>query len=331
MALVSVPKLLLAPMVELSHRALRELIAGFGGCERYYTEMVSASGYLHGNRFDQWFTDTAPKPENTAVQFFDSRADAIIDACKKLYDERAANGISLGGVDLNFGCSAPFIERSGGGVYWMKDPQKAASLVAKLKKLFPGLVLSAKIRLGYEESLEILGNFCIGLEEAGLDYLVVHPRLKHEKFRRKGRWHYVARLAELIKIPLIGNGDIRSFQDYKKAMDKYKPSGIMIGREAARQPWLFSLINAKEKDAEFRIHVNIMESGIKMLELIKKCLPEEFYLSRAKRFFFYFCDNLSFSHHLRFAIQNSTSMDQIESLWLSYFKELPADISRVFL
>lgn len=320
---------MLAPMVELSHSAFRELVDSFGGCDRYYTEMISASGYLSPSLYDNSFLDPRPRPEITAVQFFDSKPKQIIKAAEKLVLERRASGQALGGIDLNFGCSAPFIERTGGGVYWMKDPLKAAALVASIKTQSPDLLLSAKIRLGYEESIEKLCNFCIMLEKAGLDYLVVHPRLKHEKFRRKSRWSYIAMLTEQLRIPVIGNGDICSYSDYKKAMESFKPSGIMIGREAVRQPWIFAVIKSKDSDPNYSYCADILETGLKMLDLIIKMLPEAYYLSRAKRFFYYFCDNLSFGHHIRYAIQNALSLEQIKTLWLSYFIEVPSDKTRV--
>ena len=149
---------MLAPMVELSHRPLRELVAGFGGCDRYYSEMTSAAGYLAGSPFDEWFLDPQPCPEQTVMQLYSPDAQRMALATERLVRERLAQGVAVGGVEANFGCSAPQIERIGGGVKWMKDPEGAAQMIRGMRKAAPDTVLSAKMRLGYEESLEALKN-----------------------------------------------------------------------------------------------------------------------------------------------------------------------------
>jgi len=317
--------LLLAPMVELSHRPLRELIHSFGGCDRYYTEMTSASGYLARSPFDQWFMDSEPAPEKTVVQLFDSELEPLAQAAARLFEERKASDTPLGGIDANFGCSAPLIEKAGGGVSWMKDARRAASLIAALKAAAPGVPISAKLRLGYEESEAALIEFCLALEGAGADYLVVHPRLKSEKFRRTGRWGYVRAVAEALHIPVVGNGDVRSPDRFAAAMDEYGAAGAMIGREAVRRPWIFALLRGKEANPSFELAVDIEKIGLRMLSSIKTMLPLPFHSSRARRFFYYYCDNLSFGHHLRYAIQNLRDLDEMERQFRQYFMDVPAE------
>lgn len=317
--------LLLAPMVELSHRPLRELIDSFGGCDRYYTEMTSASGYLARSPFDHWFMDSEPSPDKTVVQLFGSEIEPFAQAAARLYEERKESHTPLGGIDANFGCSAPLIEKAGGGVSWMKDTNKAAGLIAALKAAAPGVPISAKLRLGYEESGEALLEFCLALETAGADYLVLHPRLKSEKFRRSGRWGYVKAVAEALHIPVVGNGDVRTPERFAAAMDEYGAAGAMIGREAVRRPWIFALLRGKEADPDFELVINIEEIGLRMLASIKELLPLPFHSSRARRFFYYYCDNLSFGHHLRYAIQNLRDLDDMERQFRQYFVEVPAE------
>ena len=325
MSILAPRALILAPMVELSHRALRELIASFGSCDRYYTEMSSASGYLAHAPFDHYFMDSEPSPATTAIQLFDSEVKPLANAASWLASERREAGIPLGGLDANFGCSAPHIEKSGGGVSWMKDTSKSATLIRALKAAAPAVPISAKLRLGYEESETALVEFCQALAEAGADYLVIHPRLKNEKFRRSGRWAYVKAVSKALNIPVVGNGDVRSPERYRAAMDDFGAAGVMIGREAVRRPWFFALIRGKEADSSFELKVGIEETGIRMLALIRQHLPVPFHLSRARRFFFYYCDNLSFGHHLRFAIQNAPDLVTIERLFRDYFDEVPAE------
>jgi tRNA-dihydrouridine synthase B len=317
--------LLLAPMVELSNRPLRELIASFGSCDRYYTEMTSASGYLANSPFDRWFMDSEPEPAQTVVQFFDSEIEPIARAAARLYKNRQDSGTELGGIDLNFGCSAPQIEKAGGGISWMKDANRAATLMRAVRAVAPDVPASAKLRLGYEESEDALIDFCMAMQEAGAAYLVIHPRLKHEKFKRTGKWSYVRTVAKALKIPIIGNGDIRSLEKYNAALNEFGAAGVMVGREAVRRPWFFALLRGKEADPSFRMEIPLEQIGLKMLSLIRQHLPQPFHLSRARRFFFYYCDNLSFAHHLRYAIQNADGLETVERLFRAYFEEVPAD------
>jgi len=321
--------LMLAPMVELSHRPLREIVESFGGCDRYYTEMTSAPGYLANSPYDRWFLDGSPRPDITAVQLYGSEPGPLLAAAERLARERLEQGIPLGGIDLNFGCSAPHIERTGGGVRWMKDAARAAALVDSIKRALPAIALSAKLRLGYEESATELLGFCRGLESAGADYIVIHPRLKHEKFRRTGRWEHVGELSRELSIPVIGNGDIRTTRGYREALERYGAAGVMVGREAIRRPWFFHLARAQDSNHDYALEVDIERIGLRMLELIELLLPQSFHLSRARRFFFYYCDNLSFGHHLRYAIQNASSLPDIRRLFTAYFDEVPAERTRV--
>ena len=317
--------LMLAPMVELSNRPLRTLMEQWGGCDRYHTEMCSASAWLANTAYEKWFLDTQPAPEKTVVQFYATKVDDIPRAAARLRDEKVAEGAPLAGIDINFGCAAPHIERSGGGVYWMKQADASAELVAKTRQAIPELALSAKLRLGYEDSPQDLLAYCKLLADAGLDYLTLHPRLKNEKFRRQSRWSNVRFLAENLPIPVIGNGDIRSPEDYRKAMQNWQPAGIMLGREAIRRPWLFALIRGKEQNPDFSLHIDMEACALQMINLIRQHLPTVFHISRARRFFLYFSENLSFGHHLCFKIQNALSLSAMEDHLRSYFREVPAE------
>ncbi len=312
-------------MVELSHRPLREMIASFGSCDRYYTEMTSAAGYLAHSPFDRWFTDSEPEPGRTVVQLYASEPGPMIETASRLAQERRLSGIPLGGLDANFGCSAPQIEKAGGGVSWMKDAKRAASMLAGIKSAAPGIPLSAKLRLGYDDAREALVDFCLGLQEAGADYLVIHPRLWNEKFRRKGRWDSVRAVAEALAIPVVGNGDVRDYEGCRNAFDEFGVAGVMIGREAVRRPWIFSLLRGKEANPSFEMTVRVEDVGLGMIESIRALLPRSFHVSRARRFFFYYCDNLSFGHHVRYAIQNCDDLDGMAALFAAYFVEVPSD------
>ena len=316
--------LLLAPMVGLSHRPLRELVLGFGGCDLAYTEMTSAAGYLSGAPYDRYFLDTGPEPGRAVLQFYAVDAPRMIQAARK-----AARELPAAGLDLNFGCSAPHIEKAGGGVSWMKDPGAARDLVARVRDARPEGGLSAKLRVGYDEDYGRLRDFCGGLAEAGADWLVLHPRLRSEKLRRTGRWDYVRRLGEDLEVPVVGNGDIQGPEDHAARVRECRPAGIMLGREAVRRPWVFALIRGLERDPGFRMTVDLAGTAETALRLMEEHLPPEFHISRARRFFYYYCDNLSFAHHIRWKIQNAPDLKAVRQALEEYFEEVPGDREKV--
>jgi tRNA-dihydrouridine synthase len=162
-----------------------------------------------------------------------------------------------------------------------------------------------KLRIGYDDDYGRLRDFCGALEESGADYIVLHPRLKSEKLRRSGHWDYVRRLGTDLRIPVLGNGDVRSFETWEERTSSFCPAGVMVGREAVRRPWFFALLRGRKSDPGFSPLRRYRRNREKALDLIEEHLPPEFHLSRARRFFFYFCDNLSFAHHIRWKIQNA--------------------------
>jgi tRNA-dihydrouridine synthase len=206
----------------------------------------------------------------------------------------------------------------------MREPGRARELVALARSAWPR-ALSAKLRIGPEEDYGALRDFALGLVEAGLDFLALHPRLEDERFRRKSRWDYVTRLAEELPVPVLGNGDVRSFSEWKRRREEARPAGIMIGREAARRPWIFALIKGKAADPAFELSVDLRATAARFLDLVETRLPPDFHLSRARKFFFYYADNFSFAHHIRWKLQNAPDLPAMRALLDEYLREVPGD------
>jgi tRNA-dihydrouridine synthase B len=325
--------LILAPMVALSHRALRELVLEFGGLDLAYTEMASAGAAVSGAIYEDCYLDAGPDPAKVVYQLYTTKAERLPEALAML-SERHASGMPRGaseeagspvfGADINFGCSAPQITRAGGGAAWMREPERAFELVRSARAAWDKS-LSAKIRLGQEEDYERLADFVRGLADAGIDYVTLHPRLEGQKFKRQGRWDFVARLASEMSIPIVGNGDIRGWLDYRRRVEETRPAGIMIGREAARRPWIFALIRGKESSEDFALEVDLRAVAYRMLELIETRLVPDFRLTRAQRFFFYYADNFAYAHYIKWKLVNAPDLAAMRRELEAYFEEMPGD------
>ena len=307
---------LLAPMAELTHRALRELIEDFKmPPDEYFTEMISAGALITGGPFEAWYLDGGPRPEKLVYQLLGADEDRLALAAA-LLDQKECLGI-----DINMGCSAPIITRTGAGVRWMADIDRAAALIRRLRHQ-TSRRLSVKLRIGLSDDFEYLVRFCRRLEEEGLDRITLHPRTAREKFKRRARWEYISALRKELRIPLAGNGDISSAEEMLARSEEC--DAVMIGRLAVRRPWVFAEANGiREKGlATVALDIDLEGIGLRFLELLARYQPPEFYLSRVRRFFSYFCDNLKWAHHVKTLLNRETDLLGIERVWRKYFAEL---------
>ena len=301
---------LLAPMAEISHRALRELIEDFGGCDSYFSEMISAGALLAGGPLEKWYIDAGPKPEKLVFQVVGADSAQISRAAAFL------DRIECAGIDINMGCSAPVIRKTGGGAAWMKDIDRAGELISLVRSMVKRR-LSVKLRIGYKDDFEFLARFCRRLEAEGTELITLHPRTVMEKFKRLARWEYVAALRKELKIPVAGNGDIASAQELvRRAAGPC--DGVMVGRAAVRLPWIFAQARATSGDSS---GPNLEETGLRFLELLARYQPPEFHVSRALRFFGYFCDNLKWGNYLKNQLNREGTLSGIEQVWKKYFIE----------
>jgi tRNA-dihydrouridine synthase len=289
-------------MAELSHRALRELVESFGPADEYYTEMISAGAFVNGGPFEAWYTDGGPCPERLIYQLVGSDEDQLLRAVTLLGQKECL------GIDINMGCSAPAITRTGAGVRWMADIDKAAALIRRLRP-HTTRRLSVKLRTGLSDDFEYLVRFCRRLEEEGLDLITLHPRTAKEKFKRRARWDYVSALKKELHIPLAGNGDIASAEEMLKRSEEC--DAVMVGRLAVRRPWVFAEAGIKARSEEAvstDVAIDIEETGLRFLELLSRLQPPEFHISRARRFFSYFCDNLKWGNHVKNLLNRETTL-----------------------
>jgi tRNA-dihydrouridine synthase len=311
--------LILAPLAGLSTPALRCLVKDFGGCDLYFTEMISAAALLQAGPYERFYINPAPEPEKLVYQLVSA------DAQKAAAAAAALDELPGFGVDFNMGCSAPQIVRAGAGIAWMKDASRARRLIADMRGRLKHKTLSVKLRAGFEDDFEYLLSFCRGLVEEGVDFITLHPRIKKEKFSRIARWDYVTALKAELSLPVVGNGDVRSFNDYLLKKERYRPDGLMIGRAAVRAPWFFAFLRKKENDPLFEMKVDLVEVAEKFLRILPDCQPADFLESRSKRFFSWFCQNMLFGHKLLMTINNTSGFEGIKKAVLDYFPKHPEE------
>jgi len=311
-------------MAEISHRALRELIEGFGGCDEYFTEMISAPALLAAGPFEKWYIDNGPCPEKLVFQLVGSDSAQIAGAAALL------DPLECRGIDLNMGCCAPLIRKTGGGIAWMASVDRAGELVKAVRKQV-NRRLSVKLRIGFTENFDYLVSFCRRLESEGAELITLHPRLAKEKLKRLARWDYVGALKKELGIPVAGNGDIADAEGLLLRA-KGPCDAVMVGRAAIRQPWIFAqgkgtgnreqgTGNGDAEGARRSEQSLIFDTGLQFLELLSRWQPPEFQISRARRFFGFFCDNLKWGNYLKNLLNREETLSGLERVWKEYFKE----------
>ncbi|MBW2072052.1 MAG: tRNA-dihydrouridine synthase family protein [Deltaproteobacteria bacterium] len=314
------PPLLLAPMAGLTHTAFRQLVAGFGGCGLFYTEMLSARALPHESPSSSPWLKRNHREKPIMYQLLVTRPEEIAPAIHKVEMSGAD------GIDLNMGCTAAAIIKRGGGVALMKDTSRAQKIVAAARRA-TSLPLTAKIRLGYASQAAHLTEFARMLEDTGVDALVVHARFKEDRLKRPARWQHIGNLRATLGIPIIGNGDIDS---PAAALRMFRETGchaVMIGRAVARRPWLLQRIAAELFDFPCdNLQIDHAAVYNRFISLLQASLPPEYQFPLLKQFTFYFARNYSFGHTLWRLVQKAPSLDEARIVANKFFnteKPLP--------
>ncbi len=324
-------KLILAPMAAISHSALRMLIADFYEPSEYFTEMIHAPSAISGGNFEKWYFRVNPSPDKLVWQITSPEYFSAVKAVPLLLNYGGF------GIDLNMGCCAPQIVRTGAGFAWMQKPlPEVASFVRSVKKAIlkyesscqhnensciqnkqKKIRLSVKLRLGETDDYSCLLKFSEMLADEGVDLITLHPRTQKQKLSRPCSYEPIARLAEDLSIPVYGNGDIDSFKKFETVVPKYPCAGWMLGRAAVQKPWVFKEIALQGKP----FSVDLQKTALKFIEYLKEEQPADFYISRAQRFFSYFCDNFKYSHFIKSKILNAKNIDEMQEKISEYFIE----------
>lgn len=311
------PPLLLAPMAGLTHTALRQIIAGFGGVGLLSTEMLAAKRLPAENpAISPYLVRTAPE-KPLSYQLLVSRPEEIAQAVDVLHKAGAD------AVDLNLGCPAPAVNKMGAGIRLMELPDQVRLIVAEARKRTP-LPLSAKIRLGIEPDERKLKAFCEMLQDEGIDFLSVHARFKQESFARTPRWEAVSKIKDWLAVPVIVNGGIFSVRDAEDCLNASGADGLMIGRAAAAMPWLFAEIARQvfgSPVAEQEICLPALYSSF--TDLLTLHFRPEHRLGRLKEFTHYFAKNYQFGHYLASRVQSSHSLEEAQERALDFFDKSP--------
>jgi nifR3 family TIM-barrel protein len=223
---------LLAPLAGVTNLPFR-LLAREAGCAMVFTEMVSAEGLARRCPHTLPYLQSAPAERPLSVQLFGTSPAAVAEAAALV----EASGADA--VDINFGCAVRKVARSGAGVGLMRTPEAAAALLTAVRKAVR-IPLTIKLRSGWERSGRQALEIGALAEACGVDAVILHPRTAAQKFGGRADWTLIAALKHRLRIPVIGNGDVRSAEDAFRMIAETGCDGVMIGRRAIGYPRIFA-------------------------------------------------------------------------------------------
>ncbi|PJZ31371.1 tRNA dihydrouridine synthase DusB [Leptospira kmetyi] len=236
---VTIPgRISLSPMAGISDSPTRRICRKFGAAFSY-TEFVNTDELVHRAPKALKMFRFHPEERPITFQIFGNRLEIIAEAAEIIQELKPDI------IDLNMGCSTRKVSLRGAGAGLLRRPVLAGKIIEAMKKRV-NVPVTAKIRIGWDStSLNYLEVSKI-LEESGADALTVHGRTKEMAYTGLADWNAIGEIKAQRKIPIFGNGDIKSFQEANSKIQEYGLDGVLIGRSAIGNPWIFSEIKKEE-------------------------------------------------------------------------------------
>ncbi len=222
----------LAPMAGVTDTAYR-IIAHDMGCPLCYAEMVSSQGIHFKNERTLSMLASEPAERPLAMQIFAASPEMAAEAAA--YVEELGTADIL---DFNMGCPAPKIVKNGEGSALMRDPERATAILTAIRKAVK-MPLSVKMRIGWDESSINVVDLAKRAEAAGVDAITVHGRTREQFYRGHADWEKIGEVRRAVSIPVIANGDVRTYDDLDRIREVTGCEAVMVGRAAQGNPWIF--------------------------------------------------------------------------------------------
>jgi tRNA-dihydrouridine synthase B len=230
------PATVLAPMAGVTDTVFRRFIRNLGGCGLIMTEFTSADGVLRkkdqkAKRYLHFYEDEHP----ISAQLFGSNPQVMAEAA------RMVEGLGFDLVDLNLGCPAKKVVKCNGGSGLLRDLPAIGKIFEAVRAAVK-IPFTVKFRAGWSDEEIVCVELARMAEDCGLAAVALHARTREMGYSGNARWEWIAAIKDAVKIPVIGNGDIRSPEDACAMVTQTGCDAVMIGRSAPSNPWIFRQI-----------------------------------------------------------------------------------------
>ncbi len=291
----------LAPMAGVTNAPFR-LVARECGAGLLTSEEIDARALIEGNAKTLVLARHLPAERPVAMQLLGGDPDVLAEAARRL----EADGAD--GIDLNMGCPVPKIVAKGHGAALMRDPLRAAVVLRTMRKAVR-VPFTVKVRGGWDDRTINAPEIARIAEEAGADGVTVHPRTRSQHYTGLAPWAVIAAVVDAVRIPVTGNGDVRSHADAAAMARATGCAAVMIGRGALGAPWIFS---AGHPDREARAAIIRRHCA-----LIEEHLPPRLALIQVKKHLAWYSAGLPFGARLRPALFAATTTAEASAAFWS--------------
>ena len=308
-------QVVLAPMAGISNSAYRRIIKEMGA-GLIFAEMVSDKAIAFGTEKTTKMLYMKDEERPIAQQIFGSDKETFVKAAKFIYENMHPDII-----DINMGCPVPKVAtRAQAGSALLKNPEKVYEIVKAVKESVP-IPVTVKIRSGWDSNSINAVEIAKIIEKAGADAITVHPRTRAQGYSGKADWNIIKQVKENVSIPVIGNGDITSYEDAERMLIQTGCDAIMIGRGVLGNPWLIKEINdylergILPKEITYKEKIAMIK---KHFELLLETKPEKTALLEMRAFTAWYLKGMKNGHDIKRKVFETKTKEELFSILEEY-------------
>ena len=295
-------KVFLAPLAGISDRAFREICVSFGA-DITVSEMISAKGLYYKDKNTARLSSSGDAEKGKfGIQLFGSEPDIIEYAVKKISE------LSPLFIDINMGCPVPKIVGNHEGSYLMTQPKLVFDIVKSAVNA-TDIPVSVKMRAGFTGENKNAPEIAKAAEDAGAAFVTVHGRTKEMMYSGKADLEIIGKVKQTVKIPVVGNGDIFSYEDAVRMKNETDCDAVMVARGALGNPYIFEEIKCKAEGKDYKKPSDRekLETALRHLRLIIEYKGEKVAIPESRKHMAWYIKGISGGAKLRVMINTASS------------------------
>jgi tRNA-dihydrouridine synthase B len=307
--------LVLAPMSGVTDSAFRRMVKHCSGeaVGLLVSEFVAAEGLTRDNAKTLRMLRYLESERPVSIQIFGADVDRMASAAKMVEDAGADV------VDINCGCPAPKVVRRGGGAQLLREPDRLAEIVGAIVRAVR-IPVTVKIRSGWDDASLNAVEVARRVEAEGASMLAVHGRTRVQLYSGRADWNVVATIRELLRIPVLGSGDVTTPAQAAALLGSGAADGVMIGRAAMSNPWIFAeVVAAAEGRQPVGPHAAALVDALTVFrDALRETLPDHAFIGRYRGIACHFVKGMRGSAAARAAIGAVKTVEEIGAIFADF-------------